>query len=300
MLSWILLTLVTTLLWAFNNVFDQIAITQYVKNEFRYSFWFYVARLPVFFILILLFGVEVPSNTILGLTMFSAFLSGCAFLFYYRAMRLAQAYVVALLYVSLHPLFVLLIQSAYWGSTMSLAEYGGFFLLLCAGVLSVLEFDKKISINKGALWVVPATVIWSLGDVVWDYVIQFYSRPVNVLPWIALGAFFITFLFLVVPTLRKKSLDTSVPVPRAGYMIFLVTLLAVFVSYGTFAQALSTGDVALTSAMTAIQPLFVFLIGLGVARYLGKMSMPALNVYALMPKLAALIFAVAGVYFIAT
>lgn len=298
MQTWILFTLATTFLWALGNVLDQIGIRRYVKNEYRYSYWYYLARLPIAFFCFFIWGVIVPSNTIMWLTILSGFITAIPFVLYYRVLKSVEAYSVALVYVSLHPLCTYIISSIFLPDVLSRNEIIGFSILLIAGVLSVLRFDKKITVKKELLWMIPTTLIWSLGDVLFDYIIPFYDGPAQSLAWIALGGFLTALLYKVVPSLRKRCTDSSSIVPYRGYIVFFITLILVFVSYFTFLSALQFGNIALTSALTASQPLIVFIFEIIAGFYIKIQKRVPYTWEVIAPKSLALVCAVVGVYLI--
>lgn len=294
---WFINAFITTVLWAFNNVFDEIAIKKYVHNEYRYSFWFYLARFPLFIILALIVGLSIPSGNAVLITILSGFINALPFIFYYRTLQKVDAYSVSLAYTALHPLLTYLLSLIFLHDTLTGIQAGGFAVLCVAALLSVLRFDVRVTINKGLLPLVPAVLLWSIGDVIWDYAVDGFQSPAQMLPWIALGGGFTAILFFAVPWLRKKMrAGVQAPVPRAGYAIFIITLCAVFIGYGTFLAALSYGHVALTSALTATQPLVVFIIAVIVSRVSKLYAREKITALVLLPKLLSLLCAVAGVY----
>ncbi len=298
MLTWISFTILTTFLWALNNVLDEISINKYVTNEYRYTYWYYLARVPMAIVLFLIFGVAIPSPEIVGVTILSGFINGLPYVFYYKALQYCESYSVALVYVALHPLFTYIVSRVFFHDVLLMNEIVGFLVLLLAGVLSVLRFDKGITVKKELLWILPAAIIWSVGDVLFDYVVSFYKNPVDALSWISVGGALVLFVCWSVPFLRRRCLDSSQPVPRIGYAIFALTLVLIFVSYFAFLSALKYGNVALTSALTASQPLMAFVIALALARFLKKRDAHSYSWHSLFPKFLALCCAVLGVYLI--
>lgn len=298
MIIWISFTVLTTFLWALNNVLDEIAITRYVKNEYRYSYWYYLARVPMALVLFLIFGVAIPSGEIVAITILSGFINGLPYVFYYKALQYCESYSVALVYVALHPIFTYIVSRVFFNDVLLVHEIVGFFVLLLAGILSVLRFDKGISIKKELLWIFPAAVIWSIGDVLFDYVVSFYKNPGDALSWISIGGALVAVICLAVPFLRRRCVSDSTPVPRSGYLIFLFTLVLIFISYFAFLSALKFGNVALTSALTASQPLMAFAIALILAKFLKKRDAASHSWHSLIPKFLALCCAVLGVYLI--
>ncbi len=290
-------------MWALNNVLDEIVVTKYVKNEYRYSYWFALGRVPITVFLFLVFGISIPSSSIVLMTILSGFVNALPYFLYYRVLQSVEAYSVALVYVALHPIFTYIISNVFLHDILAVNEIIGFFVLLIAGVFSVLRFDKGISVKKELLLIVPAAVVWAVGDVMFDYVVSYYTNPIDAISWISLGGSFVLLLCWFVPFLRRKCTPDVEKVPRAGYAIFFVTIISIFISYYAFLSALKIGDVALTSSLASSQPLIAFLIALFFAsafggRLISKKDPRIFSFATLAPKFLALVCAALGVYLI--
>lgn len=295
---WLTYALVTPMFWAVNNVLDRMMMTRLIRNEYTMTFIGAFTRLPFFLIFLVMTGWYVPPLWELLLALLSGILVILPVVFYYKALEKDEAVPMMILYDAMNPLFVLFLAIPFLGERLNVSEGIAFVSLLAAGVLGSLTFQgKKMHFRHGAPWIILAALLWAHADVLLGYLVPRFPSVLSLLTWEFIGSFLGGFLFLLVPSFRKRCQLQDFRWPVTWWITYGIATVIAYAGYYTFLKAFVLERVSLTTVISNVQPLFVFLFGL-IAAYLSPRLFEKIdtNKRSLIPKTIAFVLVLIGVW----
>lgn len=281
---WFLLALASPIFWAVTNVLDSILRRHHVHNDVTLMWSYAFFRLPMALIMAWIFGAEWPGAKV-GLGMLGVgMLWTLMFIPYLKALSLEETSRVALFLQLLSP-FTLVLGFLMLGESLNAEQGAAFFLLMAGGVTAGIKHHGERWRLSAAFWLmVMAAFFWGFSDVVFKQLAPHFS---------SFGAAFTLFLFgsflpsLVLPLTRRgrTKLERMVKhMTLRGWALLFTSLTLGVAGSILFAYALILGKVALTSAITQIQPLVVFLLGWGLSLWFREVTPEDLSASALLLK----------------
>lgn len=298
---WLIFGLLTPFLWAFNNVFDKALVSRLTKNEYSLTFLSCMTRLPIFFLLWWLSGWNVPDKNLMMLAFAAGFLNILPIVFYYKALKKGETANVVLLYDALNPIFVLILGFSLLGERLSVFDGIGFAFLLLAGMLSSVRLGGKFILAAYAFWIAIAALLWAFPDILFEHLVSKFDSAISLLAWSLVGGFFAGFVLMAFPQFHKNCRLQDFKYSKTAWLIILIGTIIVFIGNFTFLKALELERVSLTVVLSNTQPLFVFALELILARLLFKLGIfgqPDLSRKSLLPKIAAFVSVLAGIWFL--
>lgn len=298
-MHWFLISLIPPFLYALTNHSDKYLISKYFKHGEVGSLIIFSALFSVFALPVIgLFQPEVlelPWNTA-ALLAFNGMLTVLSILFYLYALHEDEASVVVPFYQTI-PVFAFVLAFLILGETITgLQSVGSLLVLVGAGILSLnlegetIKFRKKV-----ALFMLAASLFYAINEVIfklfaldhgfwsplfWDFVGK-----------VILGIMFFAFVKHYRQDFLKTIKENSTQVISLNSFSEIATIIADSVA----AYAVLLAPVVLVSvALSAFQPVFVFVIGIGLTLLLPHLGKELLLRRSLIQKIIALILICGG------
>lgn len=267
-MTWLLLALLAPLCWALANVIDTVMRRRFVCDDHALMWGYATFRLPLVLLLIALFGFEFPANGVGWMMLGVGMLWTLAFIPYFRAIEVEEPSRV-ILFLQLLSVFTLVFGFLILGEKLEGRQAAAFVILLTGGVLAGIKQTKGVWRFSGKAFVLMlvASFFWSISDVVFKLLSSDFNRFIPSFTLFFLGSFVPGPLMLLVPGMRRKAWRWWRKLPAQAWGLTALTLVMGNIGAISFAYALVLGKVALTSVLTDVQPLFVFLLTVGLARF---------------------------------
>jgi hypothetical protein len=284
MTTWIYLAVFAYFLNAVSFVVDKYLLAAPIPRPFAYAFW--VAVLSVVAVLLIPFGVILPSTGHLAAALVSGALFFLALIFFFRSVRRGDIAVSAAKAGAFTAIFSYIFSLIILpDSPATLSVYS--LILLVAGVFFLGRAGKSIlrfSIAAGFLFGLSLVLLkFSFGGM--DYV--------NGVFWSRMGFVAIALASLFFASARKTISASFHQAPPRSRLLFVANKALIGASFLILYFSIKTGNVVVINALLGVQFLFVFLLGTLLSR-----RIPALGEYvahgSLRDKLIGLACIIAG------
>lgn len=301
--QWLVFALAAPLLWSINNITDRIFITKIVKNEYAITFAAGMLRIFYFLILLLTSGWFLPRTTPLLIALLAGFFSVIAIIFYFKALAREETVPAILVFDAANPCLVLLLSVLFLNEKFTIYSILGFILLLLASILSSIKLGEKIKFRSGIIFMLIAVVFWGVSDIMYKYIMPEFPSVSALLAWVMLGGFIGSFIMLIPFGSRKLFSVKDFNWGKNTWIIFTLVAFLSFFGYFFFFKAIEIGSVTLTTVVSNIQTLFIFILEL-ILFYLSRFLPSRLRFFekvdlsknSLLPKVAAFICVVSGIF----
>jgi len=282
---WIYLALFAYLLNAFSFIVDKYLLHSPIPRPFAYASG--VAILSISVVVLIPFGVYIPSLKDLGYAMLSGSAFFAGLIFFYRSIKYGditisatRAGVFTVLFSYIFSIFILKIV------IVGLNLYAILFLVI--GMLLFGIMDKGIfhySLLAGAFFAFSLVMLKSV----------FISTDfINGIFWTRIGFVLAALIPVMVSSHAKKHvIGTFLKTSRKSGFIFVLNKILIGTGFLLLYYAISVGDVVIVNALQGFQFVFIFLFAL-----LLQNKIPGIteNAYkqAIASKVAGMTFIVAG------
>lgn len=296
MTYWLFFALLGPLCWAAENVFDSILRRNYIHSDHALMWLLGFSHLPLVLGIVAVRGFTMaPFGALCWMLFIGAMWVG-AFFSYFKALEYEDPSHVALLMQST-PLFTLLIAVTFFAERLGMTHAGGFILVLIGGFLaSIRPTTGKWHLSKALPLMVATSLMWAFSDVLYKYVSPAFPTFWDAFLVYCFGGFIFV---LLTPLLRPKNAPSLRHhfrnLPRRAWIFIIVSMCTNILGSLSFAYALTLGKASLTGVIIGIQPLFTFLYGIILARFLPDISREDTRVKSLMLKGLALVAIMGGV-----
>ena len=295
-MSWLLITIISYLLFAAANVGDKLMVSKYKTEPVAYAF--YVGILGILTLVLIPLGVIIPPLS----QVFWSFLAGVSFVmalyFMYKALNSGETTKAITIMGGSSPIFTFIFSLFFLKENLSLNQALAFVLLVAAIIVISFEAKKKREEKKSGLvmWALISGLVFAISYVLTKYV--YLNQPfISGFVWIRVGGFLTALVFLLVPKNRKIiKTDYQRPKTQKGPLLLVIQVLG---GIGVLGQnyAFSLASASLVNALQAIQYAFVFIL----ANLLG-LKIPALkerlNFKLILQKIIAIILIAICLYFL--
>ena len=254
--------------WGLANPVDAALRRNWIKDDLLLTSVFAITKLPVAIGLLALFG----QGLVFGWPFFWMFCQGLlwmlAFIFYYRAMQIEEVSRVVLL-LQFQPILMLLLSMMVIGEGLNMSQLVAFVLILFGSVLAALKkTNSKWHFSKAFVLVMIANLMWAVADIMFKKFAVYFPNFWSAFGVDLLGSSLFGGLLFFLP--KYRTLFSGFKLSVKGWNLIFVS--ATFGTFGSlaFAYALTLGNAALTSVITALQPLFALLSGLILSRFVSE------------------------------
>jgi uncharacterized membrane protein len=300
-MNWIILALLSYLLWAISNIIDKVVVSKYVKDYFSLS----LMSLLFGSIFILIYSISTHGFHALGLTIIIiAFLAGLtrvsAYCFYYKAISYEEISRVSIL-TQLAPIFTLIFSIIFIKEILSFNGYLAFLLLLIAGIITSIKFENnlnqvkfsKIKISYAFWDMILFAISVSASSVMMKYIFiqaDFWQCMI----WIVIGEIISTIIISAV--FKKPILKIFILSEFKGKFLVIFNEILSSSALVIYSLALSLGSATLIGAISSAGPLFVFTMALLISIFIPKILKEELGKNTMILKIFAIIIMSYGIY----
>lgn len=258
--------------------------------------WFLSAtRLPVIIVFFLVFSVKIPADTSnLLFMLLGGILWIFPFVFYYKAVEFEEISRIALL-GQMTPIFVALISYFALNEVLTLNQWLAFILILFAGIMASLnKIEGKWRFSKAFWLLMLATVLWASSDVIFKKIEPEFNGFISAFSFYFLGSFLLAVIMPILP--KSRAMITQYFLRKDSKMWTLLILDQLFGISGSmaFAYALTLGKASLTAVLIGTQPLFTFVFGLILIRFIPEVIKENVNRRSLLIKGLSFAFIIIG------
>ncbi|MAG08353.1 hypothetical protein CMO89_02685 [Candidatus Woesearchaeota archaeon] len=256
MQSWILFTVLATLLWSVVSIIDKFVVEKWVKKPAFIVIVICIVGLLAGLLVYLFKGFSHLSYFNIALAMVTGVLYVLSLLLYFEAVKTEEiSRIVPLWYLS--PIFVSILASVFLGEIFTPVKYLGIFILVAGAMLISFKNIIKLSLGKPFWFMVLASLMVAVSYVITKHLLNFADYW-TVFSYSRIGAF-----LAVIPIFLKLS-RVILSSHYGNKVIGIISLNAVIGLTGMLLVtiAASIGHVSLVNALSSIQPFFVLLLTL--------------------------------------
>lgn len=286
-MTWIWLAIAAYFLWAITNLLDKILLTKYIKDYLGLSFLaLIIGSIFVLIYIAFAYGFHLLPWVILIWALFSGLTRVLSYVFYYKAVSIEEVSRVTIFW-QLSPIFTLIIASIFIKESLTFYGYLAFVLLVLAGLLASLKFEmQKYRISSALGLMTMAALLIAISTVIMKYVFQ-SSSFWEIMPWILIAEIIATLIFALL--LKKNIFQQFMETVRKGKLIILINELFSAVAFIIFSLALALGSVSLISALSVVNPIFVFLLAIIITIWLPKIFKEEIDRKTIILKISAIV-----------
>lgn len=300
-MHWLLAVIIGHLLNALSFVLDKVLLTKSIANPF--AFTFYVGVLGLLVVVFIPFvDFFVPSPTALGIDIVAGALFSVALLFFFLALKGAEASRIVPYIGGAIPVFTLALEVPLLGVRLTMTQLVAFAVLVVGTVLIAVDRDQPKSgrIFSQHTWVygLCAALAFAVSFVITK--LAFNTQPFfNSFIWMRAGSLLFPLLFLLWPAHRAAIVDAvSIFRHRSGVWYVLAQAFGgagfVFVNY-----AISLTSVSVVNALQGVQYLFLLVLVLVGSLFVPRLLKENIGRRSLTTKISGMIIISVGLFIIA-
>ena len=295
MSTWLIFSILAPCLWGLSNVIDGAVRRHYVKHDMAMTWFLSATRLPVIIVFFLVFSVKIPANTSnLLFMLLGGILWIFPFVFYYKAVEFEEISRIALL-GQMTPIFVALISYFALNEVLTLNQWLAFILILTAGTIASLnKTEGKWRFSKAFWLLMLATFMWASSDVIFKKFEPGFNGFFSAFFFYFCGSFL---LAIFMPLMKKsRAVLAKYFLKKDSKMWTLLILDQIFGISGSmaFAYALTLGKASLTAVFIGTQPLFAFIFGLILIRFVPEVTRESVSRRSLVIKGISFVLIIIG------
>jgi drug/metabolite transporter (DMT)-like permease len=292
MTTWIIIAIISYLLFAINGVADKFLLTKAVGNPAVYAF--YVGISSVFVLALSPFGLQVIPLPLILLSLASGAAFVCALYFFYSAIKETSISRILPIEGGLVPLFTLIFAYVAGLESLTHVQLAAFGLLVAGSVL--VDFKKT---EKG--WVplhwhnaLIAAFFFALSFILTKYVYN-ETNFISGLIWTRLGlvaAALSIFIFSV--KTRKEISAAPHRTTTSNKVLFYVSHIAGAAASFLQNYAISLGSVVIINAMQGVQFVLILMMTIVLSRHFPNIIKEEITKPILVQKIAAIVLISGG------
>src|SRR3989339_785732 len=293
-MTWIFLAISAHLLWALNNIFDRYVMEKRMKNPVAYTVLGLIVGSLAILVLSPWIGWSVLPPFILGLMFFSGIAYFFGTYFYLKAIQTEEASRVSIL-LNIIPLFNFVLAWGFLNEMLSVKQFVALMILLAGGVLGSIHIRQggKWHFSKAFWLMILSALFYAIVDVSLRYAGQNYPSG-SLLLYLNLGLLLAPLFLFFKPNFSSVF---RADVKRLNWQLWVVLILtgiASRVGLLLSIKALSLAPVALATAFSGFQVLFVFIMALLITKFAPQLMKEETDKKNLFLKFAALVLMIGG------
>jgi len=256
---WVILPLISTLLWAIGNILDKFVSTRYIKDPIALAASFGI--FSILFNLILFLFTGIPNISIVYWIF--AFLAGIflayAIIPYIKSLVKEEASRVVPLW-HLSALFTLILAVIFLGEILTAKKYIAFALILSGGMIISTKKIKGMFGFSPAMWLMMfSSLLVSISDILLKYIysLQTFFQTFQVFHLgMSLG-----FLSLFLSKIARKNFAKALKSHKYKFLaLVFVSSFFGFIGQILYGTAILRAPITLVSVFISFQSLFVVLL----------------------------------------
>jgi uncharacterized membrane protein len=290
-MTWLLYTLIAIVAWAISDLLDKHVMSRETRDPILVTTVFGMVACLIFLAVAVVFGGSVlVSLPTIGAALAAGLCYSLALFLYYKVMRSEElsSFVTIL---ATEPLVVALLAMVFFAEKLSWFGYLGIFAI-CAGAVLISHKKNENKVEKHLHVLAFGSMAAFAGRNLFMRFATGQTEYFTAIFWFAFGGLIIPLIFLIFhhPHLRAK----------AKQSIRHVAVSAIFSALGLlcFMKAISTGTVALPSALLATKPLLIFALVTILSFFHSKFISEPLRGQVLIKKIVAIVLIMVGSFLI--
>ncbi len=291
---WIVLAILTAVIWAAVNVLDKIYLTKWVRQPMVPVIMLTIFGVVSVLIIYFVKGIAKLSSFHLFIALMSGVTWIAMAIFYFKAIQLEEVSRAApLFYVNI--IFVLILATIFLGERFTSLKYLG-VLLLGVGAITLSTRSIRIKFNKAFWLMLLASLLVAVSTILMKYLLNFTDYwSAFAYRQIGVGLTAIPILLLFMPELIRtvKQHGTKVLIAMSAAEIGNLTALLLIT------VALSIGFATLVNALVSVQVIFVFLFSIILSTFYPKILSEKITKPIIVQKIISLALMVAGAVLVA-
>jgi len=310
-MTWLTVTLVGYFLNAIAILISKWLLVKEIPEPV--TFTFYIGVLNLIALVLIPFGVFVPTIDQFCVAILSGIAYAWAMYMLAKALSSDQASQVAPMVGGLQPIFVILFALWFLPEQILIKHYVGFGLLIIGSILMALELGRKNFYLFGRIklfstqhhhlftsslkYILTSSALFGLSYALLKLV-YIEQGFISGFFWTRIGTFIFVMILLLIPgnwKIIKSSSNRSDGSVKGWFMIgqILGALSFLLVSY-----AISLGPVTIVNALQGVQYAFLFILIIILAKHYKYLLDEPLTKIVITQKLIAIILILAGLWFI--
>jgi len=290
-MSWIILTLLANTFFSLTNIFDKFFNSKKIKSVYTFAFLLNL----VYFFFVLVVSLFMWKTFVLNWSVLYATIAGVfwflMWICFWKAMQTGEASRVTAIFFA-QPIFSAIIAVIFFEEKLNGLKWLAILMIVIGAFLSSWEGkSKKFTFNKAYLFAIAAAVLSASGNAVSKF-------AMNGLPSLTVNsvAFFATIpLYLLLLKNKKvfKEVKDNLKDKKIMGQFFMRGLIG-YLGIFSWMLALGLGPLALTSALSGTQPIFVLIFSVICSILLPKYIHEEISKKSLIEKSLAIILIVTG------
>ena len=294
---WLVFALIANVFYSFTAIFDQLLRRNHIKHNVSVTVLWVASFFIVWLLSIPFIHVSVPAWPQLAAALAAGVIIVMVAVPYFDALAAEEASRVMPIW-QFSSVVVLVISAVFIGEKLLPRHYYGFVAMLLGSML--LAVDRSVrgfKVNRALLLVLAAAALWGVGLVLTKFL---YSTETfwNGFVWFGVGHFIGAGVLLLVPKNARIVHNELRKLTKGGAALLAATTVATFVADITSLFSIKSGPVSLVSVVGGTQLLSLFILTVIISRYFPKILKENISRKALLTKLAAIVFMIAGLYLI--
>ncbi|MFA6097684.1 MAG: DMT family transporter [Candidatus Paceibacterota bacterium] len=289
--SWVILSLMTALLWATSDVINKFIFTRWPIKPVVLVIFSCLVNLVITFGVYVHQGLSELSVLHLLLAIAAAFFYFFGYYLYFSAVKMEEVSRITPLFY-LMPLFILLLAAIFFQEKLTFIKYTGIILLVAGAILISQKGSFSFRIGKAFWFMILSALSISAYAIITKYLLNFsdywtifsYTRGLGLIP------FLIPLIYKKLPDLEDAARQGGKA--AIGMILGSASLNSIGIILITVAMAM--GSVTLTNTMLSIQPLFVLIFAVFISRYYPQLFREDLDRRTVALKLVSILLIVAG------
>jgi len=297
MAIWIILSLISAMFWALDNILDKYLLTNRLKDPYSYNILTNLNDiLPV--ILIPIFTPVHYDRVFSVVAFLFGMLTVISLVFYNKAMIKEEASRVAA-FEWTSPIFVAILSLLIFREVLSLYGYLGILLIVIGAFILSHKKQGKIIISPILWMVIIFSFLFAVGDVVSDFSLN-YIDFWSFFFWASIGSVASSVLMFGLPKIRRDFWAEMRTLEAKVFFMILAVSVIYYIAESFFYAALSLGQVSLVVAIVATQPMFTFIYSLVIGLYRPEILREQLDGFNIVTKFSGIIMIICGAILVST
>src|SRR3989338_2756839 len=307
MSNWFLIALIAPILWSIVNYIDKYMLSKYSKDRGVGALLIFSALSSVIILPFIAFFYRSEILNISGIDflilLFVGFLSAGAFYFYLKGMEMEETSIVVPLF-QLVPVFGYFLAFLILGESLSVSQIFSSLLIMSGIIILAIEIDEENHLKlktRVLVLIAVSSFLFALHDTLFKKVAIIESFWVSVFwQYLSLTIFGLLIL-LFVKKFRKEFLEMFFH-DMGKKVLFVNFSSEILYILGNLANSFATllAPLAIVLVVSSYQPLFVFIGGILLTKFLPHISTEKISRKHFYHKLISILIIIIGSYFLYT
>jgi uncharacterized membrane protein len=287
---WLLLTLGAVAIWSITSISDKFVLDKLIKEPLVPT-TIYAGLGIIFTIVIVLFqGINHISSVNIVLAIISGGFYLLMAIYYFKAVCVEEiSRVNPLFYLS--NVLITIFATIFLGEVLSISKYAAIIMLIIGAILISVKELKSPRLDLGTFYMILAA-IFTAANMLINKIVLNTTDFWTVFAWNRVGSFL--FMIPIFYIYRKQIKLAFKKMSKKAYVIVNINEVLNLSGVILITLAISLGFVSVVTGISAIQPLFIFILTIILSVFFPRFIKENISKHILAQKLTAIILIVAG------